>query len=234
MPKVKSESYETITLTQYRSFQVAFDFFNRRLFDGSLPQLLVTLQRQGNTRGYFSPGRFIARTDNGAMAHELALNPDHFTGRTDEEILSVLAHEMVHLAQQVHGYPPRRGYHDKEFAAMMKTIGLYPSSTGQSGGRETGQKMSHYIISGGPFSKAYAELAKKHFQLEWQSKPPESRQRQSKTKFTCGICGQNAWGKPDCKLICGVCLTVPMTAAGAGPQVIADEAECIVSYATCR
>jgi hypothetical protein len=36
-------------------------------------------------------------------AHELALNPDVFTGRSDELILSTLVHEMVHVWQETHG-----------------------------------------------------------------------------------------------------------------------------------
>jgi hypothetical protein len=45
---------EAFTRTEYQGFQKAYDFFNRELFDGSLPQVLVTLQRHANTRGYFS------------------------------------------------------------------------------------------------------------------------------------------------------------------------------------
>ena len=36
---------ETITQAQYRAFQQAYDFFNAELFAGSLPHVLVTLQR---------------------------------------------------------------------------------------------------------------------------------------------------------------------------------------------
>ena len=78
---------DVITLTEYQGFQDAYDFFNRELFEGSLPQVLVTLQRHANTRGYFSPERFNGRIDTAAV-HELALNPDSFIGRTDEMILS--------------------------------------------------------------------------------------------------------------------------------------------------
>lgn len=91
---------EPITPTEYRAFQKAYDFFNAQLFAGSLPHVLVILQRRARTRGYFSPERFTARTED-ATAHELALNPDTFTDRTDEEILSTLAHEMAHVWQQI-------------------------------------------------------------------------------------------------------------------------------------
>ncbi len=210
----------TITVSQYRCFQVAFDFFNATLFNSTLPQVLVTLTRRGNTQGYFSPHRFIGRT-NEAITHELALNPDSFTGRSDKEILSTLVHEMCHLQQQTHGHPPRRGYHDRDWGALMKKIGLHPSSTGQPGGKETGGHVSHFIIADGPFAKAYSDLTTKpSFKLDWQSKPPERKQRQSKTKFTCGRCGQNAWAKPDAQLVCGIC-SVPMTAATTAKEIAA-------------
>src|SRR5713101_1654644 len=76
-----------ITLKEYQGFQRAYDFFNKELFNSSLPQVLVTLQRHANTRGYFSPERFRGRVEENAV-HELALNPDTFPERTDEMILS--------------------------------------------------------------------------------------------------------------------------------------------------
>ena len=198
---------EAITPTEYRAFQKAYDFFNAELFAGSLPHVLVTLQRHANTLGYFAPERFTGRIRQ-TTVHELALNPDTFTGRTDEEILSTLAHEMAHVWQQTHGKPPTRCYHDREWAAKMKEIGLQPSATGQPGGKETGQSMSHYIIAEGRYAKTYAKLKTTGFQLNWQSVPATRQgkaKKASKTKFTCPDCGQNAWAKPDALLGCYAC-----------------------------
>jgi hypothetical protein len=97
--KTKAKKPEAITPAQYRAFQDAYDFFNKELFAGGLPHVLVTLQRHANTRGYFSADRFTGRTKDSAV-HELAMNPDTFAGRTDEEILSTLAHEMAHVWQE--------------------------------------------------------------------------------------------------------------------------------------
>jgi hypothetical protein len=160
---------ESITQTEYRTFQQAYDFFNAELFGGSLPQVLVTLQRHAKAYGYFAPERFIGRVEEEA-AHELAMNSDH-SGRTDEKILSTLVHEMVHVWQQVHGRPPRRSYHDKQWATKMKEPGLQPSDTGEPGGKETGQKVSHYVMTGGPFAQAFAKLEATGFKLRWQSRP---------------------------------------------------------------
>ena len=194
-----------ITLKEYQGFQRAYDFFNRELFAGSLPQVLVTLQRHANTRGYFSPERFKGRIDKESV-HELALNPDNFTGRSDELILSTLVHEMAHVWQETYGEPSRRGYHNRQWAGKMREVGLQPTSTGEPGGKETGQAVTHFILLEGRFAKAYATLASSGFQLHWQSIPASGgKTKSSKWKFTCPECGQNAWAKPGAALICGQC-----------------------------
>jgi len=210
--KAPSVTYDTkaattITEREYRVFQVAYDFLNEQLFAGSLPHVLVTLQRHAKAKGYFAADRFEGRTD-GAKAHELAMNPDVFTGRSDELILSTLAHEMAHVWQQTHGKAPRAAYHDRQWAAKMKEIGLHPTTTGEPGGKETGQSVTHYIIPDGAYARAYAKLAKTGFQLNWQSHPFSSERKKkaaSKTKYTCPTCNTNAWAKPETSLICGAC-----------------------------
>jgi predicted SprT family Zn-dependent metalloprotease len=196
-----------ITEREYRAFQEAYDFLNAKLFAGTLPNVLVTFQRQANAKGYFAPERFMGRVD-ASKAHELAMNPDVFTGRSDELILSTLAHEMAHVWQQTHGRPPRRSYHDKQWAEKMKEIGLQPTTTGQPGGKEVGQSVTHYIIPGGAYQRAYEELKATGFQLNWQSLPfskERTKKLASKTRYTCPACGLNAWAKPSTALICGAC-----------------------------
>jgi hypothetical protein len=51
----------------------------------------------------------------------------------------------------------------------MKGVGLQPSSTGAVGGKETGHRVSHYVIPGGLFAKAFAELASTRWRLNLQS-----------------------------------------------------------------
>ena len=124
----------------YPPFQLAFDVFNRELFDGSLPPVLLTLQRRANTCGYLSPNRFANRA--GAMAHELAMNPEWFAISPLVEVLQTLVHEMAHVWQHVHGTPGRGRFHNTEWADKMESIGLMPSHTGEPGGRRTGDCMS--------------------------------------------------------------------------------------------
>src|SRR6478752_5525940 len=103
-----------ITTVEYGGLQAAFDYLNKALFDGELPDVFITYQRHAHMRGYFSPDRFSARVGNFGK-HELALNPDAFIDRSDEQITSTLGHEMTHLWQHIFGKPSSRGYHNREW-----------------------------------------------------------------------------------------------------------------------
>lgn len=206
--KQVSRTIQKITTLEYGSFQKAYDYFNDKLFQGSLPQVMITFQRHAKTRGYFSPERFSGRGSK-ETTHELAMNPDNFVGRSDMEILSTLAHEQAHVWQNESKDAPRRGYHDRGWGAKMKEIGLYPSSTGQPGGKETGQHMTHYIMENGLYQKTFRSLEASGFKLNLESfasvKDSKARAKANKTKFTCPACDQNAWAKPGALLICGEC-----------------------------
>jgi predicted SprT family Zn-dependent metalloprotease len=154
----------------------------------------MTLQCGPRTGGYFAAKRFQHRTGS-EIIHEIALNPDSFVGRTDEQILDTLVHEMAHVWQQTYGKPGRRGYHNKQWAAEMKRIGLYPSDTGQPGGKETGEGMSDYIIEGGRFQVACRKLLARGFKLDWQGRSQDEPKKWGRIKYSCPNCGLNAWGE---------------------------------------
>jgi hypothetical protein len=184
--KSRNGSYhrEAITPIEYSGLQEAYDHFNAALFESGLPDVFITYQRHAHSKGYFSADRFSGRSYEFAR-HELALNPDAFIGRSDEDICSTLVHEQCHVWQQAHGKPSSRGYHNKQWAAKMKAVGLQPSSTGAVGGRETGQRVTHYIVPGGPFTKAFTKLAASGWKLNLQSAHRSGQQKgpSSKTKI---------------------------------------------------
>lgn len=214
-----------LTGREYTGIERAYAFFNERLFAGELPDLLITYQRKAGSCGYYSPGRFERRDGSGRVP-ELALNPAVFRVQTDIEILQTLGHEMAHHWQWSFGKPTRGGYHNKEWAGVMEAIGLMPSDTGQPGGRKLGSRMSDYVMSGGLFDQVSRELLATGFRFNFQSveclelvpvqvegeegdddgepTPKPKKPRESKLKYSCP-CGQNVWGKPDLKLLCGKC-----------------------------
>ena len=160
-------------------------------------------QRRRGSYGYFSSERFGTR-DRSDIVDEIALNPVHFENRSDDKILSTLTHEMCHLWQARFGNPSRGGYHNKQWAAKMKSVGLQPDN---GNGRETGQSVSHHIMPGGAFDQACTELLKGGAKIDyvdvWGER--EGAARKVRTKYTCPSCKANAWGKPDLHLDCRDC-----------------------------
>jgi predicted SprT family Zn-dependent metalloprotease len=197
------------TRQTYDELDAGFAYFNKELFADRLPRCLITVRSHRGEFGYFSGDRFSSR-DGAEITDEIALNPKHFQTQTPEETLSTLVHEMVHLEQHHFGKPSRNSYHNKEWAALMDRVGLTPSSTGEPGGKRTGQKVSHYIVSDGPFARAFAAHTFGELYFDRAQKQDGARRR-DKTKYTCSGCGLNAWAKPDVRIACYECGVVMET-----------------------
>lgn len=215
------------TAEAYAELQAAFDHFNRELFSGSLPPCLITMQREKRSYGYFSSERFVHQHDQ-RTTDEIAINPSYFAVIPLLEVLQTLVHEMTHAWQFHHGKPGRRGYHNKEWAEKMESIGLMPSSTGEPGGARTGEKMADYVIPGGLFMAATEKLLTQDFKISWFDRltpvqvatitdvgegdggdlveliTTPAADRSNRLKYRCPSCGAQAWGKPSLRLLCGV------------------------------
>ncbi len=151
-------------LEQYNKLFEVYQFFNKELFDSALPDAFITLQDKKGCYGFFAHNRFIGKKGSGKL-DEIALNPEYFY-KGDKEFLQTLVHEMCHLWQYHFGEPTRAGYHNKEWAFKMESLGLMPSNTGAPGGSKTGQKMADYSIKDGLFEKKIKALIKTGI-LEW-------------------------------------------------------------------
>lgn len=197
------------TIEQYKDLGQAYEYFNKKLFDGKLPDCLITLNRKARTYGYYHHEKFQNRDDKSLLS-EISLNPDGFNDREDIDILSTLVHEMVHVQQFYFGNPPRRGYHDRQFSEMMYEVGLQTSANGEVGGKTTGQRMSHYIIEGGKFEIVANAFLLNGSKLHWNSRVEEKEvkeRKKTREKFVCPQCMKTtAWAKKTAKLACGDCL----------------------------
>jgi hypothetical protein len=208
--------WPTPTSEQYEAFQVAFKHFNDTLFKGNLPPVMLTVASRAKSFGYYIAQHWRRRGTSAERIGEIALCREHL-GRDERAVAGTLVHEMMHHWQHVAGKPSRRGYHNREWADRMVAAGLMPSNTGQPGGKRTGQRVTHYIIAGGPFERAFENLAP-GLMLPFISDAPPSGAHSpgkkvdaSKVRFTCFECSDNAWGKPTLQIGCRKC-GVPMTA----------------------
>lgn len=217
----------TVTVSQFQTLSDLFDFYNAEIFNNQLPDCLVNLSRHNGSHGFYAAGRWKSLEKE--IVHEISINPDTMY-RPDVQWHSTLVHEMVHHWQQIFGKPSRTAYHNKEWANKMEAVGLMPSTTGQPGGKRTGQSVTHYVIEGGLFDKAFSMLsfeAKKSLKLKYLpnihmsvTKGPESAEGEDssgegegeekvkkagkKFKYSCG-CGNNVWGKSGLNITCQEC-----------------------------
>jgi len=161
------------TSDSYDSILHAYEFFNQALFDKKLPKVLITYHRQRRIMGYASIARWVNSKKD--YIDELSVNPEYFAKYPLLEICQTLCHEMVHIWQAHFGSPGRRGYHNKEFANKMRSIGLMASSTGKPGGAATGEAMSDYVLASGLFIKICRQLNKTGFVIPWVDRYPVFR-----------------------------------------------------------
>lgn len=217
---------ENPTAVQFEAFRSAYEYFNRELFDGALRPVFLNFSRAANSRGFFAPERWERA---GQTSHEISLNPSFLRSRAPRAVLSTLVHEMVHCWQEEYGEPGRGNYHNQQWADKMESLGLMPSSTGAPGGKRTGDSMTHYVIDGGAFDRAFHAMPGEYL-LPWMcredgtqpKKPrhPAKPRTASKVKYTCATCGANAWGRPALRLgclECGVALVAGDATDGAIP-----------------
>ena len=211
----------------YGLFQYLYDSYNEFLFNNELEDCLIVITRKKNVMGHYSYKRWFHIDDN--ETDELALNPNMFLKFPLMEICQTLVHEMCHGWQFHMGTPSRAGYHNKEWAEKMISVGLMPTSNGKVGGKTIGQKMSDYPIEGSDFmifseelmnnevfAQLYYEVNPSFMDNLDQSKPlfdqirdltliADSRPPGKKTKIKYSCACSNVWGKPELELYCKIC-----------------------------
>lgn len=218
-PNRKVDADTPVSQGQWGAMVGAFDNFNRELFGGTLPPVMLNFSRHANCYGFFAPNRWYDAKGDSEMVtvtHEISLNPSHLRSRDLRATYSTLVHEMVHLWQEDQGRKKsKRGYHNGEWADKMESVGLMPTSTGVPGGARIGYKVTHMVIDGGPYDQAFESLPDE-FKLPWLCEEPAKAEakprKKSKIKYECPECEDTrAWAKPGAKIMCGDC-EVPLVA----------------------
>jgi predicted SprT family Zn-dependent metalloprotease len=190
----------------YTSFQIAYNIFNKELFNLELPQCFITLNRKKNIQGFFCPQAFTESTDSLNFIAEISLNPDYLV-KPIKETLSTLVHEMCHLWCDVQGYKARKGFHSKEWGNKMLEVGLQPINAKTGEKAISGAKMNDEIIVGDLFDTVCDKLLKEvSFNLV-NIPVTEVKKEREKTKFKyfCPDCDAEFSGKRDLNVLCGNC-----------------------------
>ncbi len=229
---MKKNILPTPTIEQFNAMQNAYSYFNKVLFAGELPGVILNLSRKSKACGFVAPFRWRkadAEPGSKGEIHELSINPEILC-MDAIEVYSTLVHEQCHIWQHEYGEPTRSGYHNKEWASKMQSVGLVPSTTGKPGGAVTGQNMSDYPQEGGRFLQALEQLPQRyklpfvsiegdylrnvrngHPAADGEAAPEvadiqQEKLKRNKVKYTCPSCQANVWGKPLLKIMCGECI----------------------------
>lgn len=224
-----------ISSKNYKAYERAFDTLNNRLFDGKLPEVVLTLRAGRNANGYAWAKRFKihdsetpqdATEDSTALMEmedadfqgtvieketlqafdEIAINPAT-ANRPARDVLGTLLHEMCHVWQFNFGKASRNGYHNQQWAGKMIEVGLRPFSI-QNPDKMVGQKVTHTIEEGGAADLIFREIEDSFgadLVIELPNIEAKRPAKNSKVKFTCPVCGANAWGKESLRIMCADC-----------------------------
>lgn len=104
----------------------AFDYFNSEFADNELPKVVITIQQAGRRKalGWFGEGFWTDNVCNTGVS-EINLSAE-WLGRTTEQVLETLLHEMAHLYNAVRGVRDCTSgqYHNKHFKTAAEKFGL--------------------------------------------------------------------------------------------------------------
>ena len=203
---------------QYRRtqdfFNTASDLFNHRLFDNTLPQAQIVFEKLSKSKSKFVESA-IADIRNGMPdADKIIINSTILASEEFILLMGALVDALTSQHQHYYGTAGRDGYRNKERAVMSKEIGLYPSKTGEVGGKEIGDGVDFYIITGSPFEQTLQELKAWGYEQTWQEIRPSPKDSVSqggkRIKYICPhpdckmnyLSGKNViWECPDHKLL---------------------------------
>ena len=200
-----------VTKEQYGALQGAFEYYNKALFENKLPNVMLTFSRHKSCVGFFVPRQWYESDNEASKHHEISINPDYLGERTLKKSMSTLVHKMCHLLQEETGTAPRRCYHNKNFAEVMEGVGLITSSTGEKGGKRTGQNMTHYILEGGAFDLAFEAMPKdlmlpfSCYGLKKPANKKKVKKASSTISYVCPVCGTKLRGKEGLNIKCVEC-----------------------------
>ena len=161
----------------YKELNAIFEKFND-MFEENLgnkldiDDMVFTLQRKNKVIGALTYNSF--EDTDGNFKHEISLNPEYFTVKPKIEILRVFCQELLKLYRIYYGDEEtlKIDFYDADWGAYMMVVGLMPSHTGKPDGKDTGKKMSSYILPDGPFLKLCNELAEDGLLIDWFDKIP--------------------------------------------------------------
>ncbi|MBU3101917.1 MULTISPECIES: SprT-like domain-containing protein [Clostridium] len=192
----------------------AFNVFNKIYFDGSLPEVVITIQSSPKSYGYITVHKVWK--DNKDTYHEINISAEHLT-RDIENVLATLLHEMVHLYCMVNSIEDTSNggrYHNKRFKAEAEKRNLIIEYVHYIGHSKTSP--SKRFIGVLKENGMYTNIDHCRTNVNSLIVPPTGganvsnlgKRKTSTRKYVCNECGINIRATRDVNIICGECMCV--------------------------
>ena len=187
-----------------------FDILNRDKFNGELTEPVITIQKtRGRALGHFTLAK-VWKDKNDEESeensyYEINVDPRWFNSRTPADVAETLLHEMCHYYNKVNGIKDCSGnVHNKKFKKSAEDVGLVV---------EKGKSVGWGYTSMSDALRAYMDDVVKPNDAAFEyfrSAPMKlsgagGERKKSVFKYTCPECGQEAKGKRDAHIKCGLC-----------------------------
>ncbi len=155
-------------------FHTWADRFNTHFGLGLTTPAIGIDQLSASVAGTYRPANGFGIDD------EVVINLRHIRRGPVSDVLDTLLHEMLHQWQQHHGQPGANGYHNEEFQAKARELGIPCDAKGMSLGADRNSPFGTLLASHGievPLSDADKDAASRGNKDRSASKPK---------KWSCG------------------------------------------------
>lgn len=189
---------------QTLALEELYNYFNKELFNNSLPAVALTIQTQGrkNCYGWCSVGeRWVCKeADIVNKWYEINLSAEYMD-RGIEPVSSTLIHEMVHLWNGINGIDdcnPKTQNHNKNFKSKAEEVGLVVEKMDRKGWAVTylSEKLKELVKNSG---------VKDVFKASRIIVEKTEREKKPVNKYVCG-CGVVMKSTKELDIICGKCM----------------------------
>lgn len=222
-PTISNSGGTRHTIESADQWQRAFEFFNSRLFDGELPEVLIQWEHQVKKGkpawcGMFQPKRW-GESRGVAEIHYIGIDPVVHYLKNDKETLQTLVHEMCHLWVEAIGKGKIKPFHCKRWAAKMEECGLTPIIVTAKGEKaldkngepkKTGRYATDTLVAGGQFDRSADELIETGFKLVYtripdpiKEKKPKEKKPPKRVDHVCPDCDHTVKDDREAVLYCG-------------------------------
>jgi hypothetical protein len=194
---------DTPTLMQYAHFEEAYAALNLDLFQGQLPDVMLTVAPSRHETSYMRYDIFQERpTEAGDYYNggeeakkyaEIGINARMLSKWDEATTLRILIVEMIRLAEAIAGRPTTNRYVTKAMRDRAYAIGLSESDSAVGGWFAAGGSLAH---------RAIASLIESGWRVRYAAEGAKeggageaTKSRSSKVRYVCPVTGVKVWGR---------------------------------------